>query len=1216
MNWLSRLVWMYVLFVLIVTSAAGAKKTQLSVNGVALIGCALYIALYLAQKLAGRLLLIMIYCVVFAHATFYAVADDFGLFAIASDSDSAEKQAKHDRHDTSRKVILTILFVVEFCIVVGYIAVYEFYPYAIHRGWINTEWWFDIKKGKRTNTLTYLSLVRRWNSKRSVVEYIGGLDKDNRPHGFGLWKDSAYHGENLSGLWDHGIPIGPFTSREQGSGFTTEKLRVAYASIRGEKTTDSADIIPTFKPLEWGVANVECSVAGGFFSFLPSVEHFFGDASSNRDRPRPKSAAECIRTLRTPLDYVSYHDVEGHEVSNKNDRTKCQHYKESLAPVVVPMREVHQEPKEALVYIHGIYTPLDSALSSISQIMALGDFPPSIHPFVFGWPSGSLPIYFFQSLRAAGDVHSATGLRDFFASIIDAGPEYPLPKFVAAGGTFDIIRQYCELITLYGDSQDQALLGSEFALSDNLLDGRVPSLGRSIGKHVRDPSYPIPSDCVYGSPGEYDSSLENKDISYAKVNQVAGLANVAGFALSGSTVSSQNSQPVEEPSVDSAATVVPLSTAGLSPPPSYSSSYGSVPLSYSRSMTSMFVESTGSDVDGPAKMKVYLDMDVIDTSFVDVNTGLRHSYYRLNTNIVDDIREIVLHKRRARARPGLMKQKGNVFIFLAAPSNLASHMEQAFPSIMASRYLPDSEALHHVQYSYPERRPEHNNSLRTQSSRKQPAHEQLRHSRALVTPRTLLPPSSLQPPLMAMSMRVDGHEHIDQLPSHLRHLELHAVDLDDDDDTFSASPSSSTATTVISADDGSPAHAHTRKEDAEMAFKVEMGLQEEQLLDQQHTQHLTSDFQLMGTFTRLGVQLGLGTLVAVAAISTYAMLLVVQCKYKLKEQGRHVTKYGEIGQIAMGRFGAILVNSSLVISQTGFCVAYLIFIASNAHKFLEVSKELVVSVCVPPLIAFSLLKHMKELAFIAILADCMNFLGLAVVYTTDLTYMALDHDNIEVFGVVSSIPFFFGVASYCFEGVGMVLPLENSMQTKANFTLILVSTVVIITSIYATFGICGYLAFGDATQDVITLNIEGNGGMATLVKLFLCAGLFFTYPVMLFPVFEVLQPLVSSGSAKEGESSQSLEKKAMLLRASVVLLTAIIAAGIPNFGRFISFIGSTCCSLLGFVLPTYFYLRIFDSDGLTPVALPKKMLLYTIMLLGLVAFVVGVVDAVVSILNG
>lgn len=474
-----------------------------------------------ATQLAGRLLLIMIYCLVFAHATFYAVADDFGLFAIASSSSSASKRAEHA---TTRTVVLAVLFVVEVAIVVGYVAMYELYPLAIRRAWINTEWWFGIQRGKRSNTLTYMSVVRRWSSKRSRVEYIGGLDAEHRPHGFGLWKDSAYHGENLSGLWEHGIPIGPFTSREQGSGYTTEKLRVAYASIRGEARTDTADVFPTFKPLTWGVANVECSVAGGFFSFLPSVEHFFGSAPDSdggellHHRRRPQSAAECLATLRTPLDYVAYHDVDGQvhdqhvvDVAQNHRRSKGQHYRESLAPVVVPPHVRSVERKEALVYIHGIYTPLDSALSSIAQIMALGDFPATIHPFVFAWPSGSLPLYFFQSLRAAGDEKSAAGLRAFFASIVAAGyskvhivthsmgtrclfncfeggylrdlfettadstsagaiktariesltfcsPEYPLPKFVAAGGMFDTIRQYCDVITLYGDSQVRLLL--------------------------------------------------------------------------------------------------------------------------------------------------------------------------------------------------------------------------------------------------------------------------------------------------------------------------------------------------------------------------------------------------------------------------------------------------------------------------------------------------------------------------------------------------------------------------------------------------------------------------------------------------------------------------------------------------------------------------------------------------------------------------------------
>lgn len=361
----------------------------------------------------------MIYCMVIAHATFYAVADDLGLFAIATGSESADILSKRASHKTMRTVVLTVLFVVEFAIVAGYLAMYELYPLSIRRAWLNTEWWFGIQRGKRTNTLTYMSYVRRLNNKRSRVEYIGGLDKDNRPHGFGLWKDSAYHGENLSGLWEHGIPIGPFTSREQGSGYTTEKLRVAYASVRGEKDTDSTDIFPTFKPITWGVANVECSVAGGFFSFLPSVEHFFSDEDTHHHR-RPQNAAECISTLRTPLDFVAYHDVDNHERSG-DERNKCQHFSESLEPVALSPHDVHMEMKEALVYIHGINTSLDFAISSIAQIMSLGDFPARIHPFVYGWPSGSTPVFFSQSLKAASDTQSITGLRDFLASIVAAG---------------------------------------------------------------------------------------------------------------------------------------------------------------------------------------------------------------------------------------------------------------------------------------------------------------------------------------------------------------------------------------------------------------------------------------------------------------------------------------------------------------------------------------------------------------------------------------------------------------------------------------------------------------------------------------------------------------------------------------------------------------------------------------------------------------------------
>lgn len=67
-----------------------------------------------------------------------------------------------------------------------------------------------------------------------------------------------------------------------------------------------------------------------------------------------------------------------------------------------------------------------------------------------------------------------------------------------------------------------------------------------------------------------------------------------------------------------------------------------------------------------------------------------------------------------------------------------------------------------------------------------------------------------------------------------------------------------------------------------------------------------------------------------------------------------------------------------------------------------------------------------------------------------------------------------------------------------------------------------------------------------------------------------------------------------------------------DFGRFISFIGSTCCALLGFVLPTLFYVRIFEADGRSPVPWFKKAVLYAIMLVGLAAFGAGVYDVLAS----
>lgn len=55
----------------------------------------------------------------------------------------------------------------------------------------------------------------------------------------------------------------------------------------------------------------------------------------------------------------------------------------------------------------------------------------------------------------------------------------------------------------------------------------------------------------------------------------------------------------------------------------------------------------------------------------------------------------------------------------------------------------------------------------------------------------------------------------------------------------------------------------------------------------------------------------------------------------------------------------------------------------------------------------------------------------------------------------------------------------------------------------------GYAAFGEHTRDIITLNLPEDWSTVA-VKLSLCLGLLFTFPVMLVPVYEILERSLQS----------------------------------------------------------------------------------------------------------
>jgi proton-coupled amino acid transporter len=323
-----------------------------------------------------------------------------------------------------------------------------------------------------------------------------------------------------------------------------------------------------------------------------------------------------------------------------------------------------------------------------------------------------------------------------------------------------------------------------------------------------------------------------------------------------------------------------------------------------------------------------------------------------------------------------------------------------------------------------------------------------------------------------------------------------------------------------------------------------------------------------------GMLLSAIIIIAVAIVSLYCMWLLLECQRLLESRGILVDSYGKIGQHAVGAKWMVVVDSSIIITQTGFGIGYLVFIGKNMYAMFMFDRTTVIMFLLPGLLGLVMIRQFKYLAPFSLLANTCTAFGISCVLYSDFEFMALNDEkgDLEWF-IFRQIPYMFGVAVYCFEGMALVIPLKMAAAKKSHFLPILSTVVCCYAALCIFFGICGFLAFGHDTADIITLNIS-EGSLQKMVKVALCIALYFTYPVMILPVSKIFDTSLSAASAKSGGSPTFLKIKQNLHRFVLVASTGMIAIVIPNFTDFMSLIGSSCCSFLALVFPPVFYIGV------------------------------------------
>ncbi|XP_076877985.1 proton-coupled amino acid transporter 1 [Brachyhypopomus gauderio] len=384
-----------------------------------------------------------------------------------------------------------------------------------------------------------------------------------------------------------------------------------------------------------------------------------------------------------------------------------------------------------------------------------------------------------------------------------------------------------------------------------------------------------------------------------------------------------------------------------------------------------------------------------------------------------------------------------------------------------------------------------------------------------------------------------------------------------------------------------------------------------------------------------GLVIGPLSLLVMGIVAIHCMNILVKCSHHLSTKlGKPFLTYGEAVEYGMenvswlqrhSAWGSRVVNVFLIITQLGFCCVYFVFLSDNVKQVIEAANGTTMNcntnqtaVIVPSydsriymlfflpfIIALVFTRSLKWLAPFSFVANLVMSASLVLIYYFCLTHIPSPVDLPKV-GRAIDYPLFFGTAIFAFEGIGVVLPLENKMQKPQNFPRVLYLGMGIVTLLYISLGTIGYICFGQNIGGSITLNLP-NCWMYQSVKLLYSFGIYITYALQFYVPAEILVPLAVSRVRARWELPVDL-----CIRAGLVLFTCALAILIPELDLVISLVGSISSSALALIFPPLLEIITFHTEGISGWVVLKNLL---ISLFGLVGFVAGTYVSIVEIIS-
>ncbi|KAK6012842.1 proton-coupled amino acid transporter 1 domain protein [Ostertagia ostertagi] len=309
-------------------------------------------------------------------------------------------------------------------------------------------------------------------------------------------------------------------------------------------------------------------------------------------------------------------------------------------------------------------------------------------------------------------------------------------------------------------------------------------------------------------------------------------------------------------------------------------------------------------------------------------------------------------------------------------------------------------------------------------------------------------------------------------------------------------------------------------------------------------------------FKHSGLWLGMFLLAAICLICIFCTRQLVLSQHYigfLKSQPR--LDYANVMRSAVeigppwirdrGYFWKQVVNVNMFMAQFGFCCVYFVFMADNLKQYfpwncirstngenlqknlclspyyytfvsvkffdqtsqIHISQAGWIALLVVPLMALCTIRELKALAPLAALANAVYLVAVCIVLQQLFQYDR-PASSLPAVANWSTLPLFFGTVMFAFEGVAVVLPIENQMDEPLHFIThhngVLNTACLLVLVLYMTVGFFGYLRFGNDIMDTLTLNLPQTN-FYQVIKLMFVACILVSYPLQFYVPMERIE---------------------------------------------------------------------------------------------------------------